>query len=80
MTSPTSSTLLRRRDVCARLGVHLSTVRRLERLGKLPAYHLTSKCARYRQEDVDRLLTESRHNPRLKPGPKPRQSVPVGAA
>ena len=50
--------LLTASQVANRLGVHVESVRRWTRDGKLAAVHLPSGRYRYRVEDVDGLLVE----------------------
>jgi predicted site-specific integrase-resolvase len=64
--------LVTRKELCALLRLHPASIRRLEKAGKLKAYHLSSKCARYHAADVDRLLTEASQRVTTKPGPKPK--------
>lgn len=51
--------LLSRKFVARLLSVHVATIKRYERAGKLPAVRFNSRSVRYKRTDVESLIAKS---------------------
>jgi excisionase family DNA binding protein len=52
--------MLTRKQVAARCGVHVETIKRWGRAGLLPVHRINSRLTRYESADVEKFLAESR--------------------
>ena len=56
MTKTTMSELVTRKEAAERLRVSTKTIYRLQRKGLLTALMISSRCIRYRSDEVERLI------------------------
>ena len=55
----TVNQLLNRETAAAKLGVSTRTIVRYERAGRIQPIRLTSRCIRYRDADIEKLIEQS---------------------
>ena len=64
---PDTDGMLKISQVAQLLGVHPTTVRRWSNEGLLPSYNLgPRRILRFKREDIDKFVTQQRHNSRQK--------------